>query len=80
MRDNTEGRQPIQYTLIPENNPPESLVLELDFNEDCSQLTILLKYLEVELIKFSFLAEGTTDRIQKQISHSETSSKSTGLK
>lgn len=71
LRDNTEGRKPIQYTLIPENNPPESLVLELDFKKDLSQLVLLLKYLEFELKKFEFLSEGTTDSIQKQITSKE---------
>lgn len=65
--DRTEGRKPILYNL-PED-PPQELIIDVE--SDTEQLLLLLEYLEIELKDEAFLAEGTTDRIRKQISNSD---------
>jgi len=60
--DLTEGNQPILYNMPEE--PPESLVLEIESSPD--QLILLLEHLELELKNDAFLAAGTTERIRQQ--------------
>lgn len=69
LLDVTEGRKSIPYNM-PEDTPPGTT---LEVEGDTDQLLKLLTYLEVELEYYRFLAQGTTEQIQKQIESAEDS-------